>query len=42
MRSGTFLLRYRYGTPINSGVNSGKYMRFGLRIETEAERPPSS
>ena len=32
MRSGTFWLRYR--TP--SG--SDKYMRFGLRIETGAER----
>ena len=32
MRSGTFWLRY--GTP--SG--SGKYIRFGLRIETGAER----
>ena len=32
MRSGTFWLRY--GTP--SG--SGKYIKFGLRIETGAER----
>ena len=34
MRSGTFWLRY--GTP--SGINRGKYIRFGLRFETGAER----
>ena len=34
MRSGTFSLRY--GTPSSSG--SGKYKRFGLRIETGAKR----
>ena len=34
MRNDTFWLRY--GTPTGSG--SGKYISFGLRIETGAER----